>query len=178
MTSQWCPIPKHWKGGQIFVPVKTVPREFSHVKNFFCSKDFCIAAGHVTEIHLYVVKINLVPRSLVDESALEIWIRDCVGMPKWGDREAIWEISLKKIILKQSHEAQFFHHKNTKVKANFLGFTLFCGVDNHEIETNFYGIYSYPHDILVLSRTCRLEAFKSETTVCTCLTNCQTTVCT
>ena len=82
MTSQWCPIPKHWKGGQIFVPVKAVPREFSHVKNFFCSKDFCIAAGHVTEIHLYVVKINLVPRSLVDESALEIWIRDCVGMPK------------------------------------------------------------------------------------------------
>lgn len=81
----------------------------------------------------------------------------------------MWEISLKKIILKQSHEAQFFHHKNTKVKAIFLGFTLFYGVDNHEVETNFYGIYSYPHNISVLSRTCRLEAFKSDVNLNNCM---------
>ena len=34
-----------------------------------------------TAISINVVEINLVPRSLVDETALEIWIRDCVGMP-------------------------------------------------------------------------------------------------
>ena len=76
---------------------------------------------------------------------------------------------IKKIILKQSHEVQFFHHKNTKVKVNFLGFTLFYGVGNHEVETNFYGIYSYPQDISVLSRTCRLEAFKSDVNLNNCL---------
>ena len=102
MTSQWRLIPKQWKGGQIGVPVKPVLWEFSYVKKFFCSKNICIAAGHVSEIHLY-------------RSGYEYY----VGTPKWGDREAIWEISLKKVILKHGHEAQFFHHKNTKVKANF-----------------------------------------------------------
>ena len=34
------------------------------------------------EWSINVVEIILVPRSLVDETALEIWVRDYVGMPK------------------------------------------------------------------------------------------------
>ena len=64
--------------------------------------------------------------------------------PKRGDLEAIWEISCKSF--KLSHDVGFFCHKTTKVNVFKVLY------HSMALTTVKLGIYSYPHDLAVLSR--------------------------